>query len=286
MQSFAQVSAFCAAHPVNYLDAEVFGHTLTTLVSGPEAVIDIFEGDERVVFANVLDCAEVDGAVISAIVGARELPSDVWAAAAEVFVDAAERVAASAGRKLIVSWRHPVPPTAAAVLHRQGYAVYLRELSMERAASAPRVATPVLPDAWRFALLGSPMKDACIRLVLEAFEGSGWPLPMPDALEKQFFGPEAPPPWGLFDGDRLIGVARVVHDDDGTVARIGPIARAPGYVGRGLGALLTAQAIASCRPGVAVRLDVLSDNVRAIRLYRRFGFEDVIETGWYRRAAP
>ena len=41
MQSFAQVAAFCATHPVNYHDAAVFRHTLTTLVSGPAAVIDI-----------------------------------------------------------------------------------------------------------------------------------------------------------------------------------------------------------------------------------------------------
>lgn len=83
--------------------------------------------------------------------------------------------------------------------------------------------------------------------------------------------------WAIEDQGRLVG--RILLYDLNRHALHQPSARMgiylrPGYYGRGIGSAALTQFFTIC-PVIYLRLDVASDNQRAIRCYRRAGFADL-----------
>ena len=101
---------------------------------------------------------------------------------------------------------------------------------------------------------------------------------------------EAPiPPRLVRAGDRLVASARVGLGPGGEDGLIHSIARDPAFRGRGLGALLLAEAMRVLHTAGARRfkLDVASVNRRAIDLYLRHGFVVTSERSrLYRKSLP
>lgn len=99
------------------------------------------------------------------------------------------------------------------------------------------------------------------------------------------------PYWGAFDGRRLAAVAgtHVVSPVRG-VGVVGNVMTHPAYRSRGLGTRVTGAVTATLLAGGAqlVALSVDPQNVRAVRAYRRLGYEraaDVVEARLVRRPA-
>ena len=91
---------------------------------------------------------------------------------------------------------------------------------------------------------------------------------------------DEPTVWGAFDGDRLVGVARAAVRLP-AVWIVSGVLVAEGRRGRGIGAAVTAAvARVAETTGARTALYVRADNVPAVRLYHRLGFEDVAERTW------
>ncbi len=92
-----------------------------------------------------------------------------------------------------------------------------------------------------------------------------------------------PPVRLLVAGGEEVGFARVTLEEGGRLGYVATIGRAPTWRGRGLGAVVLAEAlrVLAARRVERFRLGVTATNAAAIALYRRTGFE-VVEAwrGW------
>jgi ribosomal protein S18 acetylase RimI-like enzyme len=119
---------------------------------------------------------------------------------------------------------------------------------------------------------GKAISHFC-RLTDESFAGLRWAQPYsPAEVEEQLRSAEDL--LFLAAGSDLIGVAWLRHTDDR--ATIEPFAVRPTYQGRGYGAQLLAAVLseAEARGARRVSIGAWEENVRALSLYRRFGFTD------------
>src|SRR4051794_8184133 len=113
--------SFAEAHPVNYVDAATFEHALDTVVSGPDMVVDLFRGEERLAVAVIFDrLRDPADQVLVVLVGATSSPD--WTDAIDLLLEAAEDAARATNRtKVCVAWNDPAPPSvqSAFAAHRQ-----------------------------------------------------------------------------------------------------------------------------------------------------------------------
>jgi ribosomal protein S18 acetylase RimI-like enzyme len=87
----------------------------------------------------------------------------------------------------------------------------------------------------------------------------------------------------LLDGQRIAGLLQIAFRDAPDERRRGEVrivGRAPAYRGRGLGPRLLREGLRLLELGGAGDVDLVveAENVRALALYRRFGFEPIAQT--------
>jgi ribosomal protein S18 acetylase RimI-like enzyme len=280
--ALAELVAFASRHPVAFIDARSFQEDLRRMTSGPDSVIDVLSGSERVAVAVAYDrLGEPADAILAALVAARENAD--WGAVSELVVDGAMQAARAAGKpNVTITWREPLPVDVAAVFARRGYRPILEECRMTRRAGVVGDA-PELPAGLRWRDVGPDQVPTSLALLAEAFAGTPSFLPGEDELAALLTG-EQHRSRLLCDGDRAAGFLRVAFNPAQRIGYVGPIARHPSDRGRGLGTVLLVECLALLSPlaPVQVCLDVLASNVVAMELYLRHGFRVERRVGYYR----
>jgi ribosomal protein S18 acetylase RimI-like enzyme len=271
---------FASRHPVNYRDEATFRHSVSQLVSGPAAVVDLFAGDERVAVVVILDrLGTPSDWVLAVLIAAR--PTLDWEAALEIVLDSAHTLAAAAQRSTVaVTCVEPLPPGMASVLAARRQRLFMREHRMERIGPAP-IPAP-LERGWRWEDVDQPGRQASIRLLQEAFAGSPLFLPPEEEMGRSLFTGDHRARL-LLDGERPAGFVRVMHDPLQRLGYVGPIGRHPSYRGRRLGDRLLTECLSllAARACDRVCLDVVATNATALRLYERHGFVTRRQIGYY-----
>ncbi len=269
----------CARRPASPFSPDLRRRLLTRLVSGPDGVIELVDGDETVALAVAVDAVDsvADCAVLDMLAGRAD---------AAPILDAAERFVARGPRRGLevplsshtAHWRP--------VLDARGYRLAYTSYEME---TPPQPAPPMPPlpgPTWRWITAEARHVEAYHRVVARAmgpvpgsFRGSL------DDLRRRIA--EGASEDLLLCGETIAGFANVgaplpVAPDLGHVHQIG---RDPDFRGRGLGPILLARALHRLAALGATRfaLDVTASNTAALELYVRHGFAVVEQVPVYRR---
>jgi ribosomal protein S18 acetylase RimI-like enzyme len=276
----AEWAEFCVAHGAPH-DAALVRRLLVDLTSDPAGSF-VFADDE----GPALVCTVIDRAANGAgganleILGARapvagELFAELVVAPAVAFARGGTRRGLQVA---LYPWLVDAPGAERALTGR-GFARVFDSFVMRRPAGVgPSAPVPALADGWRWAPLDDGQVEAAHDALAEMFQGApSFSLsPLDDFRRAVGSGTST---WRiLFDGAELAGLVQVTAR--GKHATLRTVGRRPAYRGRGLGARLVGEGLRLllAEGPREVELDVAADNLRALALYRTFGFEVATRT--------
>jgi ribosomal protein S18 acetylase RimI-like enzyme len=263
-------------------DAALVRRLLVDLTSDPAGAFVFADGEGPALVCTVVDrAANGAGRTNLEILGARS------PVAGELFAElvVAPAVAFARGRNprglqvALYPWLVDAQGAEGALAGR-GFARVFDSFVMRRpaGAAAPSAPVPTLDDGWRWAPLDDVQVEAAHSALAEMFRGApSFSLaPLHDFRRAVGSGASA---WRvLFDGAEIAGLVQVsTQGERGTLRTVG---RRRGYRGRGLGRRLVGEGLRMLLAHGAreVDLEVAADNVRALALYRGFGFEVATRT--------
>ncbi len=273
---------FCLEHGPKAFPEDIIRLLVERLVRGPEGVFDARDGDARLVAALVEKADNEADAADLALLGATGSDAALKRLVGGV-VDRASALAAT-GPRTVLHVALPAPLTGLSeVLETRGFEVSHRSYAMVRRGAArwPQRTPPGM--SWR--PVEADSIDATRAMIIDAFAGTrGTFISAPEDFRRHMLE-VAPHIALLFEGDSLVGYVRVkpIAPDAGFVARV---ARAPRARGRGLGDVLLREGLRRLTDmgATTVKLDVVADNLSALGLYERHGFEVYAEeVTWERR---
>lgn len=274
--------SFAAAHPVAQHPPQVLRKLLTELTRGPEGVLDLRLGQDRLLAALIERVETSTGAAILELMGldatshASELLDRALTWAEGLLVDGPARAIEV---PLPVSVAHLAP-----VLRARGYALDHTGCEMATPDGYRPPPRAPLPFELRWEDVAEARITALHAVSRAAFAGQPG-VALTDLETFRAMTREAAIPARLLlAGERVVGFASLVlHDGAGLVRSIG---RDPSWRGRGLGPLLMDEALAvlAARGATRMTLSVLATNDAALSLYRRFGFQVVSEEPVYLKA--
>jgi ribosomal protein S18 acetylase RimI-like enzyme len=276
--------AFCAAH--GPFDAALLRRLLLDLTSDPAGVFVIRDGASTALVATVVDRATngVDAANLETLGVRAPLTADAFARLvvepAIAFTRAGERSALSVGLQASV-----MPASSAeGALRRAGFTHAYDGYEMRRPRHAPPLEPiELLPDGWTWAPLNELRADDAHAALAEMFRGAP-SFNSPPRAEFRAAVASGATNWRvLLDGQRIAGLLQIAFRDAPDERRRGEVrivGRAPAYRGRGLGPRLLREGLRLLELGGAGDVDLVveAENVRALALYRRFGFEPIAQT--------
>jgi ribosomal protein S18 acetylase RimI-like enzyme len=178
---------------------------------------------------------------------------------------------------------HPLPAELQIALERHGQRLSEVDYRLRRPAATGRELPP-LPPELEFRDVDERIEVAFRELIVRAFAEGDVPLLVPTAAEwRRSLLAATPPARALFQRGELLGGVSLRHEPGATIGEISTLARDPTARGRGVGELLVAEGcrVLASRGALTVELGVCSDNLPALDLYRRCGFELARESHTY-----
>jgi ribosomal protein S18 acetylase RimI-like enzyme len=267
-------AAFCGAHGGPH-DATLVRRLLIHLTSHPAGVFAFADGEGPAMVCTVVDLAPNGaGDANLEILGARapvagSLFAELVAAPAVTFA----RGGTPRGLQVaLYPWLVDMPGTELALTER-GFARVYESFVMRRPTGTVTLPLSPLEDGWGWGPLDPPHIDAAHGALAQMFHGApSFNLaPLHDFQRAVASGDSV---WRvLSDGSEIAGLVQVsARGERGTLRTVG---RRPGYRGRGLGMHLVGEGLRVLLAHGAreIELEVTADNVGALALYRRFGFE-------------
>lgn len=283
-----EVLVFVQAHLAPEMTPADARRILTSLVRGPEAVIDLWDEQGRLAAAAVVDtCTSADDVAELALLGLRE--RELSAEALQVLFACAEELTRQGPRSALdlslAPERRPWEP----FLRARGYTPAFTEHVMERDARPPPLAprTP-LPTGYHWRDVEDGQLADYHRLVSTAFASIPGAFVPPLEEVAQTVKRATHRPRVLMDGSLLRAFATVSlreRADGGRTGRVGTLGREPALRGTGLGehALLQAMELLRAAGADTLELTVTATNDAALRLYQRQGFQTVHSVPVFRR---
>jgi ribosomal protein S18 acetylase RimI-like enzyme len=267
---------FCVAHGAPH-DAALIRRLLLDLTSDPAGAFVFMDDEGPALVCTVIDLAPngAGGANLE-ILGARA--PVLGALFAELVVGPAVAFARRGGRRGLQVALYPWlvdAEGAERALANSGFARIFDQFVMRRpaGAAAPSAPVPPLDDGWRWAPLDDAHIEAAHSALAEMFRGAPSFSLAPLDDFRRAVGSGASEWRVLFDDADIAGLVQVsAQGEHGTLRTVG---RRPAYRGRGLGTRLVGEGLRLLLAHGArdVELEVAADNVRALTLYRGFGFE-------------
>jgi ribosomal protein S18 acetylase RimI-like enzyme len=263
-------------------DAALVRRLLVDLTSDPAGAFVFADGEGPALVCTVVDlAANGAGGANLEILGARatvagELFAELVVAPAVAFA----RGGARRGLQVaLYPWLVDAQGAEMALAGR-GFARVFDSFVMQRPAeaAAPPASVPPLDDGWRWAPLDDERVEAAHSALAETFRGAlSFSLaPLHDFRRAVGSGASV---WRvLLAGSEIAGLVQVsAQGDRGELRTVGC---RPAYRGRGLGTRLVGEGlrVLLARGAREVELEVAADNVRALALYRGFGFEVATRT--------
>jgi ribosomal protein S18 acetylase RimI-like enzyme len=256
---------------------------LRGVIAGPEAVLDLWRGGERVGVAVSIDTCETQGdaAELNLFCPGAEPP------VLDALLDWGEERAREVGRAHVDIPERPGTALAPGWLERRGYRVGYVMFDMHRpvAAGVPREPATPLPPGWRWTEADTARTAAFHETVRLAFaELPGAFVDDLSSFAARFSSLEPKPALLLSEEGEVAGFLRVSRrpDGDGVLESLG---RHPGFRGLGLGEHLVARGL-GWLADLGARdawLEVAADNHLGLALYHSFGFRVSREMNVYRR---
>lgn len=280
---------FIHANPVADLGSALLRELLTHLPRTCEHVLDVWQADDRLLVATVVDT--LDNASQSAlldILGLRVPRDPQIDEALEWLLDHAEHLVRSGPRTLL---EIPLPTALqrhAPLLERRGYRVAFRHYHMTRPA-APTLDAPPLPANWRWTDATPDDLPAYHALVARAFAGIPGTHLADLPTFRDMFQRTPRRPRLLWHADRLVGFVKTTLDADNDTGIIHTLGRDPAYRGQRLGPVLLREAMRVLAGAARLRLEVITHNRHALELYLGHDFTVAAEEVTYQRdlgAAP
>lgn len=250
----------------------VGGRVLEDLVRGPEAVIEVRDGEDLRMLAAIVDTGTTrdDTASLQVVAG---YPEGVPERAVADLVNLAERVVSSGPRSALdvplCSATRGWEPVLVERSYQPAYSVWeqIRRAPSPQPSSAP-------PPGWRWRELGPSDAEAYHRLLLRALgEVPGALVPSTGELRRWLASSRARPEALVCQVDRLMGWVFATAGPAGGVIR--SLGRDPQLHAQGFGDVLLSRAIdrLSRREVAQVRVEVAADNQPAVALTGRHGFQ-------------
>ncbi|MBC7543913.1 MAG: GNAT family N-acetyltransferase [Candidatus Sericytochromatia bacterium] len=269
-----EMVAFCEAHNASGHPPGLINTLIGSLASGPDAIIDLWEGDRQVLVAVVLDQLQnTDDAAECALLGYRPAmaPQSLW----PVLCTLAEQIVAAGPRRSIGIGLGEGTAAMAPFLLARGYRQNFTCYGMTTAKN-PRLPGRIALEApwqWR------PLDEPRVRAYYEAVRATLGTVPGTQTPAYADFAALALaariPPQLLYQGDRLAGFFKVVlKGPDGTVGYINSLGRMPEFHGQGMGVRLLAEAMhqLAALGARSFALEVVATNDAALSLYAWHGF--------------
>ena len=298
--TLAEVAAFVSARTAGWMSAPRVVEVSTTIVAGPESVLDLWREGRRAAVATLIDTCSTQGnaAELSLFVdnraaGAAGSPGGAEEALDTILAWAEGRLRGGPRDNLdIPVWPGTTIPEA--WLHRHGFAKTYTYFEMERDAdkAAPLPPEKALPAGLSWHRYEDRFFSAFFETIQRAFENvPGAFVSSEEATHERARRFPIPPPALLMQDDRVAGYVRIELGKDGS-GEIASLGRHPDYRGTGLGEHLLRRGLEMLVAHGArkQRLEVTAVNTRAAQLYERFGFRRCREYAVYRRplqhAAP
>jgi ribosomal protein S18 acetylase RimI-like enzyme len=267
---------FCARHPVGSFSPATRRSLLTTLVRGPDCVLELGDGEGPALLAVLADCADnMADAADLALIGHRPgLASHALAEAALVWGLAQAR----RGPRSHLEVSGPeLGLLSAESLQRSVFKEAFRIVDMERPPGPP-------PERLRLADLEPSLIPSLHETSARAFASvpGVFISPLSEFTPRMLACPI--PPRLVLAGEQVVGFIRVELEPGGTGV-VQSLGRHPDYSGLGLGPLLLSEAIhlLTERGAGPIRLEVAAENERALSLYLRAGFSAVRSVSTWRR---
>jgi ribosomal protein S18 acetylase RimI-like enzyme len=277
------ILAFCAQAPAGDLDRSLVRRLLLTGTSAPGGVLVYQDAEGLALVAVVIDALEngADAANLELLGGRPPVPRALFEELVVPDALAFARAGARAGLQVGVP---ALVDGADAALASLGFERAFVTCQMRRPAGAPPAPRPLRPG-WRWAPLDDALAPAAHAALREAFQGApSFNLGPLDQFRRA--APGIRPGWRLLcDGDCVAGLVQLVmHEAPRRHGELRTVARAPAYRGQGLGDELLVEALRVLSAAAAgeVELGAEVENLRALDLYRRFGFEVVSRLPWCR----
>ena len=279
--------AFALASPPSPMSEANVRFVLEHLVTRPDGVLELVDGDVRMLVALIEGGFNNDDAAELFVLGV-DAPRDrphALLAVLERAIAAVTALADDGPRSVLhVPMRGHLEPLGAEMFTRLGFDVAYREYHMRTIDARRDSPPPPAPLTWID--LDASWVDAVRPMLVGAFAGvSGVMFAPADDMAKRLLA-HTPPPRLLVDERtrELVGIARVTLDHEQHIGGVDLIARAAGRRG-GLGQVLLGEAMRVLDEAGMTRfeLDVVASNERALELYRRNGFRVVSQdTVWSR----
>jgi ribosomal protein S18 acetylase RimI-like enzyme len=253
------------------------------VIAGPEAVLDLWRGGERVGVAVSIDTCDTQGDAASLNLFCPGAEPRIL----DALLDWGEERARAAGRAHVDIPARPGTALAPGWLERRGYRVGYVMFDMHRpvAAGAWRQPRAALPPDWRWAEADAARAAAFHETVRLAFaEVPGAFVDDLAPFAARLLAADPRPALLLSEEGDVAGFLRVSRraDGDGALESLG---RHPRFRGLGLGEHLVARGLdwlADLGAG-DTWLEVAADNRAGLALYRSFGFHVSGEMNVYRR---
>jgi ribosomal protein S18 acetylase RimI-like enzyme len=284
--TLGEVAAFMSAQTGGWMSVERVVDVITTIVAGPEKVLDLWRGGRRVAAATLIDTCSTQGnaAELSVFVDDPEQsPED---AMDELLAWAEERLHGGPRSNLdIPIWPGITIPDS--WLRRHGFEKAYTYFEMERDGEEGAHGPPekALPDGFAWQSYDDRLFPGFFETLRLAFENvPGAFVPSEEATRERARRYPVPPPALLMQGERVAGFVRIELGGNGT-GEIASLGRHPDFKGLGIGELLVKRGIEMLKAnGVRQqRLEVTAVNARAVELYERFGFRRCREYVVHRR---
>ena len=284
----SEIVAFCAAHSATGHPPGLVTTLLGTLVTDPDAIIDLWTPEGRRFVGVVLDQLQnTDEAAEFDLLGYQPVPDedDLW----PIITTLAEAFVAKGPRRIIGIGLSAHTAAMAPYLLGHGYHHAYASYGMATAdgVTLPLPVEPAAPWLWRpLDADQAPAYYDAVRATLGTVPGTQIPT-------YETFKPIAlaatPLPRLLYEGERLAGYVKVLlTGPDSRTGYINSLGRLPAYRGQGLGDRLLSAAMHLLAALGALRfeLDVAATNTMALGLYERHGFAVVAEEHHYLKPLP
>ncbi|ATB28615.1 GNAT family N-acetyltransferase [Melittangium boletus] len=285
--SWAEVATFVQAHPAPGMSLDDARRIVTSLVRGPEAVLDLEDERGRWVVAAVVDtCASVDHSADLVPLGLRE--REVTPQALHHLLDRAEACVLQGPLSTLDITLTPERESWEEPLRARGYAPAYSLYALERPAEGPPLAPRApLPQGWRWMELEEDQLPDYHRVVSAAFASvPGAFVPPLEEMAQAVSRAERRP--HVLVEDRKVHAfttVRVHAREDGLAGEVRTLGREPGLRGTGLGEHALGRALELLRAERVTRfeLEAAARNDAALRLYQRHGFQIVRSVPLFRR---
>ena len=280
-----ELERFVRSHPVRPEVATMAGPLLTTLVSGPDGIFDLWKDGVRALVGVVTDtCENATNSAELVMLGHRRRLVD--ADLLERLLVLAEAFVAAGPRDALCITFPSFPVRHRNILDRHGYVSARLAYVMSRANDGlVRQPALPLPDGARWVDVSPQWIEPFYVTLSAAFDAvPGAYVPSLESFRSLRLSAPIPARLLVAD-DKVHGFVSVEVSEGGLIGNINSRGRHPDVLGAGVGAHLLVEGLRllSARGVARFRLHTAATNQRSLRLCRSFGFRTVHTISSYSR---